>query len=237
MGNNMTRVLVIEDDEEVGPSLQSNLLARNYDTQLAITGTQGLEAATKSGFDVMIVDRMLPELDGLSLIGRLREQNIQTPALVLSALGAVDDRIEGLRAGGDDYLVKPFSLEELVARIEALVRRPVSQASLQLRAGPLRLDLLNRTLSCEDKTVDLLAMELKLLEYMMRRPDQVVTRAMLLEDIWRYRFLPETNLVDVHMGKLRRKLAEAGGDGLIHTVRGAGFMLRIPSETSSTPSA
>jgi two-component system, OmpR family, response regulator len=174
----------------------------------------------------MIVDRLLPGMDGLSVVEALRKEQVRTPVLVLSALGAVDDRVRGLRMGGDDYLTKPFAVVELVARIEALLRRPTDNRETTLRAGPLALDLIERSARRGERKIDLLPREFRLLEYMMRRNDQLLTRAMLLEEVWNYKFIPNTNLVDVHMGRLRHKVDEVGETPLIHNVRGAGFILR-----------
>jgi two-component system OmpR family response regulator len=222
------RVLLIEDDAELADEIRSDLLTRGYRVQHAGTGTQGLALARGGSFDLLIVDRLLPEIDGLSVIATLRAEAVRTPVLVLSALAAVDDRVHGLKAGGDDYLVKPFAFIELAARIEALLRRPVETRETVLRVGPLALDLIERTAKREERAVELLPTEFKLLEYLMRRPGQVVTRDMLLEDVWHYRFLPQTNVVDVHIGKLRRKVDALGERPLIQSVRGAGFMLRLP---------
>jgi two-component system OmpR family response regulator len=174
----------------------------------------------------MIVDRLLPGMDGLTVIEALRKDEVRTPVLVLSALGAVDDRVRGLRMGGDDYLTKPFALVELVARLEALLRRPAESRETTLRAGPLELDLIERTAKRGDRVIDLLPREFRLLEYMMQRSDQLLTRAMLLEEVWNYKFVPATNLVDVHMGRLRHKVDGPGEVAMIHNVRGAGFILR-----------
>src|SRR5208282_2915765 len=162
-------------------------------------------------------------------IEALRQDGLHTPVLVLSALGAVNDRVRGLRAGGDDYLTKPFATVELVARIEALLRRPADSRDTVLRVGPLELDLIERTIKRGDRTIDLLPREFRLLEYMMRRKDQMLTRAMLLEEVWNYKFIPHTNLVDVHMGRLRRKVDAPNEPAMIHNVRGAGFILRAPT--------
>nr|MDA8253343.1 response regulator transcription factor [Rhodospirillales bacterium] len=179
-------------------------------------------------YDLLIVDRLLPGLDGLTVIERLRSLGVRTPVLVLSALSAVDDRVRGLKAGGDDYLTKPFAFMELAARVEALLRRPIDMRETVLRVGPLEMDLIDRTCKRGDRELDLLPREFKLLEYLMRRPGQLVTRDMLLEDVWQYRFLPQTNLVDVHIGRLRRKLDGPGEAPLIQSVRGAGFIFRVP---------
>jgi two-component system OmpR family response regulator len=177
----------------------------------------------------MIVDRLLPGVDGLTIIEALRQEGIRTPVLVLSALGAVDDRVRGLRAGGDDYLTKPFATVELIARIEALLRRPAENRGTVLRVGTLELDLIERTAKRGDRKIDLLPREFRLLEYMMQRKEQMLTRAMLLEEVWNYKFLPQTNLVDVHMGRLRRKVDEPKEPPMIHSVRGVGFILRAPA--------
>lgn len=172
---------------------------------------------------------MLPGLDGLAVIEALRGEQVTTPALVLSALGGVNDRVRGLRAGGDDYLTKPFALAELAARLEALLRRPAVPRETMLRVGPLELDLLARTARRGNRPLDLLPREFRLLEYMMRREGQVLTRAMLLEQVWNYRFVPQTNLVDVHIGRLRRKLDGSDEPPMILSVRGVGFMLHAPA--------
>lgn len=219
------RILLIEDDAETCAEISGALGERGYTVEDERTGTGGLEAARGGDFDLLIVDRMLPELDGLAVIETLRAEQVRTPVLVLSALSAVDDRIRGLKAGGDDYLTKPFALGELTARIEALLRRPVETRATVLKVGPLTLDLIDRIAKRGDRVIELLPREFKLLEYLMRRPDRVVTRDMMLEDVWNYRFLPQTNLVDVHIGKLRRKIDAPGETPLIRGVRGAGFMI------------
>jgi two-component system, OmpR family, response regulator len=232
---NGTRILLIEDDAETCAEIRSALAERGYAVEVSGTGTDGLKAARRGEFDVLIVDRLLPELEGLAVIETLRAERVRTPVLVLSALGAVDDRIRGLKAGGDDYLTKPFALGELTARIEALLRRPVETRATILRVGPLSLDLIDRTAKRGDRVIELLPREFKLLEYLMRRPDRVVTRDMMLEDVWHYRFLPQTNLVDVHIGKLRRKIDGPGETPLIRGVRGAGFMLTSGNEEPRPP--
>jgi two-component system OmpR family response regulator len=171
---------------------------------------------------------MLPGLDGLELIQRLRAQDIRVPVLVLSALSAVDDRVRGLKAGGDDYLTKPFAFAELAARVEALLRRPAETRETVLHVGDLALDLIDRQAMRNNRQIELLPREFKLLEYLMRRPGQTVTRAMLLEDVWNYRFVPQTNLVDVHIGKLRRKVDAPSEPPMIESVWGTGFVLRAP---------
>jgi two-component system OmpR family response regulator len=170
---------------------------------------------------------MLPGMDGLTVVEALRKDEVRTPVLVLSALGAVNERVRGLRMGGDDYLTKPFAIIELVARIEALLRRPVDSRETKLHVGPLELDLIQRTARRGERDIDLLPREFRLLEYMMRRSDQLLTRAMLIEEVWNYKFVPATtNLIDVHMGRLRRKIDGLDDAQLIHNVRGSGFILR-----------
>ena len=225
----MTRILLIEDDPEIAAEVVAALERSGYAVAHASDGPAGLERARQGGWDLLIVDRLLPGLDGLAIIRSLREEQIRTPALIVSALGAIDDKVLGLRAGGDDYVIKPFALAELSARIEALVRRPVNTHKTVLRVGPLELDLIERKAWRGARELDLLMREFKILEYMMRHEGQVVTRAMLLEAIWKYRFVPSTNLVDVHMGRLRRKLDHDNEPPLISNVRGAGFMLRAPA--------
>lgn len=221
------RLLFVEDDDTLAREVVEELSARGFAVSHVSTGQAGLEAAISESYDLMVLDRMLPLLDGLSVIEKLRSQNVQSPVLVLSALSAVDDRVTGLKAGGDDYLTKPFAMDELVARIEALLRRPNDTRATTLRVGPLDMDLIDRTVMREGREIELLPREFRLLEYLMRRPNQVLTRTMLLEDVWNYRFIPQTNLVDVHIGKLRRKVDGTGEAPLIHSIRGSGFMLRV----------
>ncbi|MHC4044011.1 two-component system, OmpR family, response regulator [Bradyrhizobium shewense] len=224
----MTRILLIEDDAETAESVIAELADRGFEVQWSPDGIDGLDRARSSCPDALIVDRMLPGMDGLTVIEALRKDEVGTPVLVLSALGAVDDRVRGLRMGGDDYLTKPFALVELVARIEALLRRPTDSRETTLRAGPLELDLIDRTARRGEREIDLLPREFRLLEYMMRRSDQLLTRAMLLEEVWNYKFVPATtNLIDVHMGRLRHKVDGPGEVQLIHNVRGSGFLLRV----------
>jgi two-component system OmpR family response regulator len=168
-------------------------------------------------------------MDGLTIVEALRNEDVNTPVLVLSALGNIDDRVRGLRAGGDDYLTKPFAILELVARIDALLRRPAKSVGTTLRVGSLELDLLTRTAKRGDRSIDLLPREFRLLEYMMRRKEQLLTRAMLFEEVWNYKFVPQSNLVDVHMGRLRRKVDRPDEPAMIHNVRGEGFIIRAPA--------
>jgi len=225
----MTKILLIEDDGETAEEVTAELVERGFDVEWSADGTAGLASARSSGPDVLIVDRMLPGMDGLSIIETLRQEQVRTPVLVLSALGAIDDRVRGLRAGGDDYLTKPFAILELVARIEALLRRPAQSRETALRVGALELDLIERTARRGAREIDLLPREFRLLEYMMQRCDQLLTRAMLLEEVWNYKFVPATNLVDVHMGRLRHKVDGPNETPMIHNVRGAGFILRTPT--------
>lgn len=221
----MAKLLLIEDDTETATEVLGDLRERGHAVGWAATGPEGVASARAETWDAMILDRMLPGLDGLTLLQGLRQAGDRTPALVLSTLGTVDERIRGLRAGGDDYLAKPFVLAELAARIEALLRRPADTRETVLRVGSLEIDLIAGTGRRGTRDLDLLPRELRLLEYLMRRPGQVVTRALLFEEVWNYRFTPKSNLIDVHLGRLRRKLEAAGEPPLIHNVRGIGFML------------
>jgi two-component system OmpR family response regulator len=225
----MAKLLLIEDDQETADEIVAELVDRGFDVDWASNGVEGLDKARSGAAEAIIVDRMLPGMDGLTIIEALRREGMRAPVLVLSALGAVDDRVRGLHAGGDDYLTKPFAIVELVARIEALLRRPSENRDTVLRVGPLELDLIERTAKRGERAIDLLPREFRLLEYMMRRKDQMLTRAMLLEEVWNYKFVPQTNLVDVHMGRLRHKVDGPGEPPLIHNVRGMGFILRAPS--------
>jgi two-component system OmpR family response regulator len=222
----MAKVLLIEDDSETAEEITAELTDRGFEVEWSSNGVDGLDKARSLRPDAMIVDRLLPGMDGLTVIEALRKENDRTPVLVLSALGAVDDRVRGLRMGGDDYLTKPFAVVELIARIEALLRRPVESRETTLQVGPVTLDLIERTAMRGERKIDLLPREFRLLEYMMRRSDQLLTRAMLLEEVWNYKFVPATNLVDVHMGRLRHKVDGPDETPMIHNVRGAGFILR-----------
>lgn len=225
----MTKVLLIEDDGETAEEISSELTDRGFEVEWSSDGVDGLDKARSLRPDAMIVDRLLPGMDGLTIIDTLRKDQVRAPVLVLSALGAVNDRVRGLRMGGDDYLTKPFAVVELVARIEALLRRPVETRETILRVEQLELDLIERTARRGERKIDLLPREFRLLEYMMRRSDQLLTRAMLLEEVWNYKFVPTTNLVDVHMGRVRHKVDGPGETPMIQNVRGAGFILRALS--------
>ena len=222
------RILVIEDDAETAAYLKKGLKESGYTVDWSKDGRDGLFMATSEKYDLLVVDRMLPGADGLSIVKLLREEGIKTPVLVLSALGQVDDRVRGLKAGADDYLAKPYAFSELSARIEALLRRGSGQAAAdtKLRVADLELDLLARAASRAGKAIDLKPREFRLLEYMMRHAGQVVTRTMLLEGVWDYHFDPQTNVIDVHMSRLRQKIDKGFASPLLQTVRGAGYSLR-----------
>ncbi len=217
-------VLVVEDERDLAEEIRLELQASGHPVQLTETVDEALRAA-RSGAAVLVVDRMLHGEDGLSIIETLRGEGNATPALVISALSSVDERINGLKAGGDDYLIKPFDIRELTARVEALLRRGGDVRMTRLQVGDIEMDLVERTVRCEGKLVDLLPREFKLLEYFMRRPGQVVTRAMLLEDVWNFKFLAQTNVVDVQIGNLRRKLDPTGVRRFIVNIRAVGFKL------------
>lgn len=223
------KLLVVEDDRETAAYLAKGLVESGYTVDQASDGREGLFLATGGGYDAIILDRMLPGIDGLSLLGALRGAEIRTPALILSALGSVDDRVKGLRVGGDDYLVKPFAFSELLARIEALLRRgQMPTAATRLRVADLEMDLLARSVTRGGRPIELLPREFQLLECLMRNAGHVVTRTMLLETVWDYHFDPQTNVIDVHVSRLRQKIDKGFGRPLLHTVRGAGYCLRAP---------
>ncbi|MBN7796310.1 response regulator transcription factor [Parahaliea mediterranea] len=221
------KVLLVEDDRSVGEYIAGELDAAGYDCALVADGETGLRRAREGGFDVLVVDRMLPELDGLAIVQALREAGDSTPVLVLSALGEVDDRVQGLHRGADDYLTKPFSMAELQARLEVLHRRAGSSgdAPTRLQVGDLEMDLLSQEVRRRDTRINLQPREYKLLEYLMRHAGQVVTRAMLLEHVWGYHFDPQTNVIDVHVSRLRQKIDRDFDAQLLSTVRGAGYRL------------
>ena len=220
-------ILVIEDDADTADYLVKGLTESGYVVDRAADGREGLYMALGQAYDAMIVDRMLPGLDGLSIVQALRVQGTRTPVLILSALGEVDDRVRGLRAGGDDYLAKPYAFSELLARLEAVLRRGnVEAADRQIKVADLEMDLLSRTVKRGGKPIELQPREFKLLEYLMRHAGQVVTRTMLLEGVWDYHFDPQTNVIDVHVSRLRQKIDKGFDRPLLHTVRGAGYTLR-----------
>src|SRR5438445_4524393 len=222
------KLLVIEDDRETAAYLVKGLNESGYAVDQSGDGREGLFLAISGIYDAIILDRMLPGMDGLSLLGALRGAKIGTPALILSALGTVDDRVKGLRAGGDDYLVKPYAFSELLARIEALLRRgsAAPPAATKLRVGDLEMDLLARTVRRDGQTLEQLPREFRLLEFLMRHSGQVVTRTMLLEHVWDYHFDPQTNVIDVHVSRLRQKVDKGFDRPLLQTVRGAGYVIR-----------
>jgi two-component system OmpR family response regulator len=221
------RVLVIEDDRETALFLQRSLKENGHVADVASDGETGLDLAREGGWDVLIVDRMLPRLDGLTLIETLRREGARTPVLILSALGEVDDRVKGLRAGGDDYLSKPYAYTELLARIEALARRPAPEEQVtRYTVGDLTLDRLSHKVTRGGQPVTLQPREFRLLEYLMRNAGQVVTRTMLLQNVWDYYFDPQTNVIDVHISRLRSKIDKGFAKPLLHTVRGSGYMIR-----------
>ena len=221
------RLLIIEDDRESADYLVKAFREVGHVADLASDGEEGLSMADGGDYDVLVVDRMLPKRDGLSVIGSLREKGNRTPVLILSALGSVDDRIEGLRAGGDDYLAKPFAFGELVARIEALLRRGnVPEVTTRIRIADLELDLLGRKVARGGQPIDVTSKEFQLLEFLARRAGQVVTRTMLLEAVWDLHFDPQTNVIDVHISRLRAAIDKGFERPLLHTVRGAGYVLR-----------
>jgi two-component system OmpR family response regulator len=221
------RVLLVEDDPETRSFIRRGLEESGHLVEDASEGKEGLFLALEGKYDVMVVDRMLPGLDGLSIVETARREGQRASILVLSALGEVDDRVEGLRRGGDDYLVKPFAFSELLARLEALVRRGDTEtASTRLHVGDLEMDLLSRTVRRAGQVIELQPREFRLLEHLMRHAGQVVTRTMLLEQVWGYHFDPQTNVIDVHVSRLRRKIDKGFDRPLLHTVRGAGYVLR-----------
>src|SRR5215469_13570127 len=219
------RLLIIEDDRDAADYLVKAFREVGHVADLAVDGEEGLAHALDGQYDVLIVDRMLPKLDGLAVIGTLRSKGIETPALILSALGQVDDRVKGLRAGGDDYLPKPYSFSELLARTEALARRRGSREETVYRVGDLELDRLSHQVTRAGDEIVLQPREFRLLEYLMKHAGQVVTRTMLLENVWDYHFDPQTNVIDVHISKLRQKIESDLERPLLRTVRNAGYML------------
>jgi two-component system OmpR family response regulator len=227
IGKGRMHLLLIEDDEKAAAYMLKGLGESGYVVDHATNGRDGLFMATGGKYDAMIVDRMLPGLDGIAVIQALRAAKVEAPVLILSALGQVDDRVSGLRAGADDYLTKPFAFSELLARIEALLRRRGEpKAQTRLAVGDLEMDLLARTVRRAGKQIDLQPREFRLLEYLLRHAGQVVTRTMLLESVWDYHFDPQTNVIDVHVSRLRQKIDKGFDKPLLHTVRGAGYTLR-----------
>jgi two-component system, OmpR family, response regulator len=223
------RILGVEDDPEAAAQLVELFSTSGYQIDLAPDGNEGLSRARSADYAVMMIDRMLPDMDGIAIIRRLREDGIATPALIISALGEIDDRVRGLRAGGDDYLVKPFAFAELLARVEALTRRSAAMVKdTVLRVGDLRMDLVSRTVTRSGRDIELLPREFQVLEYLVCNQGEVVPRAMLLQHVWDLHFDPMTNIIDVYVGRVRRKIDGQQAYPLIHTVRGVGFCVRAP---------
>ena len=221
------RILLIEDDREAAAYLSKALREAGHVPDHASDGDSGAAMAADGGYEVLVVDRMLPKRDGLRIIEDLRQKGDHTPALILSALGQVDDRVAGLRAGGDDYLAKPYAFSELLARVEALARRRKPDAAETVfKVGDLELDRLGHTVSRGGQPIPLQPREFRLLEYLMKHAGQVVTRTMLLENVWDYHFDPQTNVIDVHVSRLRAKIDKGFREPLLHTVRGAGHMIK-----------
>ena len=220
------RILLIEDDADTAAYIVDGLRQLGHSFDHVADGERGMYSATNENYDVLIVDRMLPGLDGLSIVKSMRASGVQTPVLFLSTLGGLDDRVIGLESGGDDYLVKPFALPELAARLSALTRRnAIAAKDVVLRVGDLEMDLLKRTVARQGRLIDLQPREYRLLEYLMRHAGQLVTRTMLLENVWDFHFDPKTTLVDTHMSRLRAKVDRDFGTELIHTVRGQGYLI------------
>lgn len=222
------RILVVEDDDIAAEYVRKGLMEAGHVVDLAGDGELGLEMAKAADYDALVLDRMLPKRDGLSLLKELRSDGDKTPVLILSALGEVDQKVEGLRAGGDDYLSKPYSFTELLARVEAMGRRTDPTAAVtKLKTGDLEMDLLARTVKREGQNILLQPREFRLLECLMRHAGKVVTRTMLLEKVWDYHFDPQTNVIDVHISRLRAKIDKEFDTPMLHTVRGAGYRLQV----------
>jgi two-component system OmpR family response regulator len=220
------KILLVEDDAETADYLQSGLQQEGYVVEHVADGRDGLYMASSSSYDALILDRMVPGLDGLSVLKALRAAGVETPILILSALSQLDERVNGLRSGGDDYLAKPFAFSELSARLANLLRRPSGRKAVtELSCGDLSMDLLERRVTRAGRRLDLLPREFKLLEHLLRNRDRVVTRTMLLENLWDYRFDPHTSLIDTHISRLRKKIDEGFDRPLLHTVRGSGYRL------------
>lgn len=220
------RILIVEDDLEAAAVMVRGLTESGHACVSAADGEAGLAEAQGGEFDVMIVDRMMPKMDGVTLVETLRREGDQTPVLFLSALGEINDRVDGLKAGGDDYLVKPYAFAELIARVEALARRrETGSVQTLLRVGELEMDLIGRTVHRQGQEIDLQPREFQLLEFMMRHAGQAVTRTMLLEKVWEYHFDPQTNVIDVHVSRLRSKIDKGFDRPMLQTVRGAGYRL------------
>ena len=226
------KLLIVEDDAETASFAMRGFREHGHVVDLAADGRDGFYLATENSYDVLIVDRMIPKMDGLSLVKALRSAKILTPVLFLTTMSGIDDRVEGLEGGGDDYLVKPYAFSELNARVNALARRPpMSDQISVLEAADLRMDLLKRSVTRSGDAVELQPREFQLLEYLLRHSDQVVTRTMLLEGVWDFHFDPRTNIVETHISRLRSKINRGNDPELIHTIRGSGYSLRAPTKT------
>ena len=223
------RILVVEDDAEVARFVKKGLQEAGHTVEHTGNGRDGLFLAASEPFDLLVLDRMLPHVDGLAILRTIRASGVKTPVLLLTALGGIDDRVEGLEAGADDYLVKPFAFAEMLARVNALARRPPPQeVRTELSIADLKLDLMKRTVSRGGRRIELQPREYQILEFLLRHAGRVVTRTMLLESVWDFHFDPKTNIVETHMSRLRGKVDRGHGRELIHTVRGAGYVLREP---------
>jgi two-component system OmpR family response regulator len=220
------KILLVEDDKQTAEYVAKGLREHGHVVDRADNGRDGLFLASSEPYDVMVVDRHMPQMDGLSLVKAARAASVRTPVLFLTTMGGVDDRVEGLEAGGDDYLTKPFAFAELLARVSALARRPPIVAATKLAVADLEVDLLSRTVTRTGKRIELLAQEFKILEYLMRHAGEVVTRTMLLEKVWDFHFDPKTNIVETHISRLRSKIDKGFDRPLLHTVRGAGYVIR-----------
>ena len=227
------QILLVEDDVEAAGHVGNGLREAGYAVHHCADGQAGLAAARAARYDLLIVDRMLPHMDGLSIVARLRLENVPTPVLLLSALGTIDDRVEGLRAGGDDYLVKPFAFAELLARVEALLRRAAGDGQQLgvLRVADLEINVMARRVTRAGRAIDLTAKEFQLLDFLVRRAGQVVTRTMLLESVWNLHFDPQTNLIDVHISRLRQAIDRGFSPPLLHTIRGVGYSISDPGRS------
>lgn len=227
------KLLLVEDDAETAAFVLRGFRERGYALDHAQNGRDGLYLAIEGSYDVLVVDRMLHTMDGLSMVKALRSAGVATPVLFLTTMSGIDDRVEGLEAGGDDYLVKPYAFSELAARVNALARRPPASKEITvLRVGDLEMNLLKRTVTRGGEAIDLQPREFQLLEYLMRRADQIVTRTMLLEGVWDFHFDPRTNIVETHISRLRAKINLGRENDLIHTIRGSGYCLRAPATAS-----
>lgn len=226
------KLLIVEDDAETASFAMRGFREHGHVVDLAADGWEGLYLASENSYDVLVVDRMIPKMDGLSLVKALRTAKILTPVLFLTTMSGIDDRVEGLESGGDDYLVKPYAFSELNARVNALARRPpISDQASVLETADLRMDLLKRSVTRGGDPVDLQPREFQLLEYLLRHSEQVVTRTMLLEGVWDFHFDPRTNIVETHISRLRSKINRGSDPELIHTIRGSGYSLRAPAKT------